>query len=235
MRILNNHQIIISLHYEASLHSGMSNNLSSYGSSHSSLIFYFFLYVLFLSKGNVLEITIIFCVLSFLLHNIVAPGIVCFCSLWSMLSGDAELNPVPLSNCKEYFWICQWNLTSISVHDYSKLFLLKAYIILHKFNIICLSETYLDSTAPTDADKLQFLWYPLICCDHPSNTKRGRVSKCFRSSLPLRVINIGYLHKCLSYELQIGNKICNFVALYRSPSQSQDDFETFADNSHWWL
>ena len=30
--------------------------------------------------------------------------------------------------------------------------------------------------------------------------------------------------------MQIGDKICNFVALYRSRSQSQDDFETFADN-----
>ena len=46
----------------------------------------------------------------------------------------------------------------------------------------------------------------------------------------LRVINIGYLHKFQSLKFQIGDKICNFVALYRSPSQSQDDFETFADN-----
>ena len=38
------------------------------------------------------------------------------------------------------------------------------------------------------------------------------------------------IFECLSYELQIGDKICNFVALYRSPSQSQDDCETFADN-----
>ena len=30
--------------------------------------------------------------------------------------------------------------------------------------------------------------------------------------------------------MQIGDKICNFVALYRSRSQSQDNFETFADN-----
>ena len=34
----------------------------------------------------------------------------------------------------------------------------------------------------------------------------------------------------MSFELQIGNKICNFVALYRSPSQSPDDLETFGDN-----
>ena len=53
---------------------------------------------------------------------------------------------------------------------------------------------------------------------------------CLSSEQGLRVINIGYSHKCLSFELQIGDKICNFVALYRSPSQSQDDFETFADN-----
>ena len=30
--------------------------------------------------------------------------------------------------------------------------------------------------------------------------------------------------------LKIGDKFCNFIALYRSPSQSQGDFETFSDN-----
>ena len=34
----------------------------------------------------------------------------------------------------------------------------------------------------------------------------------------------------MNFELQIGNKICNFVALYRSLSQSPDNFETFGDN-----
>ena len=72
--------------------------------------------------------------------------------------------------------------------------------------------------------------YTLIRSDHPSNTKCGGVCIYYKSSLPLRVINIGYLHKCLSFELQIVDKICNFVALCRSPNQSQDDFEIFADN-----
>ena len=79
-----------------------------------------------------------------------------------MLIGDVEINPGPLSNCKEYFSICHWNLNSISAHDYSKLFLLKTYIILRKFDIICLSETYLDSTIPKDDDKLQIPEYTLI-------------------------------------------------------------------------
>ena len=30
--------------------------------------------------------------------------------------------------------------------------------------------------------------------------------------------------------MKIGEKLCNFVALYPSPSQSQDEFETFAKN-----
>ena len=105
---------------------------------------------------------------------------------------------------------------------------MKAYIILHKSDIICLPVTYLDSATSTDENKLQIPGYTLILCDQSSNTKRGRVCMYYRSSLPLRV---GYLHECLNFKLQIGDKIYNFEVLYRSPSHSHDDFETFADNS----
>ena len=101
---------------------------------------------------------------------------------------------------------------------------------LHIFDIICLSQTYLDSTTPNVGGKLQIPGYILIRPDHPSNTKRGKGYEYYKSSLPLRVKNIGHLHECLGFELQISDKICNFVALFRSPSQSQDDFETFGDN-----
>ena len=208
----------------------MSNNLSNYGSSYSALAFFFSLYILFLPKGNVLKITAKFCVPFFLLHIIVAHVIVCLYSLFTMLSGNFDITPVPLSNFKEYFSICHWNLNSISTRSYSKLLVLTAYIMLYKFEIICLSETYLDSINPNNDDKLQILGRTLIGSDHPSNTQRGRVCIYYESFLPLKVINIGYLHECLSFELQTGNKICNFVALFRSPTQSQDNFETFADS-----
>ena len=107
-----------------------------------------------------------------------------------MLSGDVEINPRPLSNCKEYLSICHWNLNTTSAHDYSKLFLLRAYIILHKFDITCLSETYVDSTNSTDDDKSQIPGYTFdylwpSASGHPSNTKRGGVCIYYRSSLPL--------------------------------------------------
>ena len=30
--------------------------------------------------------------------------------------------------------------------------------------------------------------------------------------------------------MRIGDKVCNFISLYRSTNQSLDEFETFADN-----
>ena len=122
-----------------------------------------------------MKITAKFCVPFFLFYNIGARVLVRLYSLLLMLISDVEINPGPLSNCKEYFSICHWNLNSIFAHDYSKLFLLKAYIILHKFDIICLSETYLDFIIPKDDNKLPISGYTLIRSDHLSNTKPGGV------------------------------------------------------------
>ena len=38
------------------------------------------------------------------------------------------------------------------------------------------------------------------------------------------------LEECIPFELTITNKLCSFIALYRSPGQSQDDFATFSNN-----
>ena len=32
------------------------------------------------------------------------------------------------------------------------------------------------------------------------------------------------------FELMVGDKLCNFIALYKSPSQSQDQLESFKEN-----
>ena len=94
-----------------------------------------------------------------------------------------------------------------------------------------LYETYLESNTRLNDDNLEISGYTLVRSDHPSNTKRGGVCLYYKNNLPLRVINIGYLNECLTPELMVDDKTCNFVVLYRSPSQSQDEFETFFDNS----
>ena len=49
--------------------------------------------------------------------------------------------------------ICLWNFNSVSPHNYTKLFALKAYIAIHKFDIVFLSETYLYSSTSSGDDQ----------------------------------------------------------------------------------
>ena len=83
------------------------------------------------------------------------------------------------------------------------MFLLRAYIANHKFDIICLSETYLDSTVASDDENLEITGYNLVRSDHPANTKRGGVCLYYKIYLPLRVLDIQYLNECINFELKI--------------------------------
>ena len=204
-----------------------SNNLLKYVLICSSLLFYIFLCFLFLSMESVLTITTKFCILIFLLFNIFQIVFAWFCSLLVMLSGDAEVNPAPKIKDKDCLSICHWNLNSISSYGYSKLFFLHSY---NSLKNLILYETYLYSNTPLDDENLETSGYALVRSDHPTTAKRRGVCLDYKNNLPLRVLNIGYLNRCLTFELKIGDKICNFVVLYRSPSQSQDELETFSDN-----
>ena len=97
-------------------------------------------------------------------------------------------------------------------------------------DIICLSETYLDSTIQSDNGNLEIPGYNLVRFDHPSNNKRGGVCIYYKASLPLRVIDICLLQECIIFEMMIGDKQCNFIALCRSPGQDQDEFDSFSKN-----
>ena len=52
----------------------------------------------------------------------------------------------------------------------------------------------------------------------------------YKNCLPLKVLDIRFLHESISLELRIGDKLCNFISLYRSLNQSSDDFVSFLDN-----
>ena len=73
--------------------------------------------------------------------------------------------------------------------------------------------------------------YNLVRSEHPLNSKRGGVCIYYKNYPPLRIISINYLSECINFEIMIGNKVCNFITIYRSPSQNQDDFQAFIDNS----
>ena len=56
----------------------------------------------------------------------------------------------------QYLIFCRWSLSSIAgAHKFIKAALLKAHLSVHEMGIICLSETYLDSSVPIDDENLQ--------------------------------------------------------------------------------
>ena len=67
----------------------------------------------------------------------------------------------PKSNSSECLSIFHWNLNSISAHNFIKSSLLRVYISIDKIDIICLSETYLDSNISSDNDNLELPGYNL--------------------------------------------------------------------------
>ena len=141
----------------------------------------------------------------------------------TLLSGDIETNPGPKPNSGQSFSICHLNLNSISAPNYTKIYLLIAYVLVHNFDIICPSETYLNSETSTDDQNLEIPAYHKLWADHSTNNKREAVCIFYKTTLPLRVSNVSYLSECI-------NKVCHFIHLDRSPSQTQDKFQVFKSN-----
>ena len=113
------------------------------------------------------------------------------CSLL-LLHGDIESNPGPRNSKNHLPSFCHWNLNSLPAHNFSKMLLLKAYNAIYKYDFICLSETFLDSSIPSDHVSLELEGYKLVRADHPNNVKRGGVCIYYKESIPVRVINLLY-------------------------------------------
>ena len=141
------------------------------------------------------------------------------------MCGDIHCNPGPKDRCN--LSILYWNLNSISVNSFSKLASLEAYNSIFKYDLICLGETYLDSSFPLDDSNLILNGYNLIRADHPQNVKRGGVCIYYKDSLPLRVLNVCPLSECLLIEVLYEKKKCIVASLYRSPSQNHEEFNSF--------
>ena len=148
-----------------------------------------------------------------------------FLSILILKDGDIELNPGPPKSFHLYFSCWHWNVYSFATDNYSKA--LKAYNSIYRYDFICISETFLDSSFESDDKNLTLEGYNLIRSDHPSNTKRGGVCICYKESLAVRLVDITSLPECLVCELTIQNKKGYVAVMYRSPSQSSIEFESF--------
>ena len=251
VRIFNNWKLIINLRFELPWCSKLSNNLPNDDQNYISRLFYTFHIAFLFSKGYVSKISTKLYISIFLLFIILLGRLAWLCRCLMILSGNVEVNPGPKNSISECLSICHCNLNSILTHNYFKLFLLKAHMSVHKFDIICLSETYLDSTVPLDDENLVISGYNLIRSDHPSNTKHGGVCLYSKDYLPLWVLNISYLKECLNVEVKLVLNPVNLLPLYIAKPVSRQFWNLlwqlwnnvrtsgaknfFSNDNYWWL
>ena len=146
-----------------------------------------------------------------------------FVFLILLMDGDIESNTGPKTKKrKPFFSCCHWNLNSLLAHN--KLSMLEAYNVAHKYDVICISESYLDSTVPLHDNSLSLNGYNLPCADHP-DVKRGGVCMYYKENLSLRIISTSYFDQCLLCEVTCQNEKGYIAVIYHSPSQSCSEFE----------
>ena len=78
-----------------------------------------------------------------------------------------------------------WNFNGLRIHDRIKITLIQAYITDQNFDIICLSETFLNSSIQNGDHKLKIDGYNLIISDHPSDSKKGEICIYYKGQIPL--------------------------------------------------
>ena len=122
-----------------------------------------------------------------------------------LLHGDIEANPGPNKKYKS-FTCCHWNVNSLAANNMLKLSSIAAYNSIHKYDFICISETYLDSSVQSDDRDISINGYNLIRADLPSNNKRGGVCIYYRESLAVQLVKTNYLNQCLLCEISFNNE-----------------------------
>ena len=140
------------------------------------------------------------------------------------MSGDIEQNPGPDS-----LNFCTWNLNSIRAHYCLRVSLLEAYNSVYNYDLIGIVETHLNSTV--DENKIGLNGYSFHKSNHPQDVKRGGVGLYMKESLPARRRpDLETQPECVVCEIKLNRKKYFFAILYRSPSQTQVEFEGFRQN-----
>ena len=114
--------------------------------------------------------------------------------------------------------MCHWNVNSLTAHKVLKKSLIEAYNTSYKYDFVCISETYLDSTVAADDKHLAIEGYNLLCADHLNDLKKGGVCIYYNEPLAIQLINVKCLSECLLCEITFDNTKGYIAVLYRSPS-----------------
>ena len=115
-----------------------------------------------------------------------------FLVLLLLSHGDIVVSPGPKRRISR-FLCCHWNVNSILALDKSSL--IKSYNTVQKYNIICISETFLDLSA--NESSLLIPGHHLVRAGHPNNLKKRAVCVYFKGDFSLRQVETSYFSQCI--------------------------------------
>ena len=97
------------------------------------------------------------------------------CLIRTKRSEGVEQNPGPKPSSCQSFFNHHCNLNNIFACNFIKLSMLRAYIAIQKFDVVSLSETFLNASISNDDDSLEAPGYNVLREYHPHVIKRGGV------------------------------------------------------------
>ena len=121
-----------------------------------------------------------------------------------LLCGVIEENPGPKTKPNNNLSVCHQNINNIPSNNFQKIAVLKSFVAMHKFDIICILETFLNNTY--EDNDLNLNYYSLLQVDHLSNAQRGGVCIYHKETFAVKVISISYLNESLFSEVTIRSK-----------------------------
>ena len=102
----------------------------------------------------------------------------------------------------------------LAAHDFIKVPLIEAFICTRNFDILCLSETFLDSKIDLNDENMNIAGYCILRANHPSNNKRRGVCIYFKQSLPLiKRDDLSTMQETIVTEISVENETCFFYML----------------------
>lgn len=101
----------------------------------------------------------------------------------------------------------QWRA---SMRLFLKSFYFTAYIVIHKYDVMYILKTYLDSTVQDNDPSIN--WHNLIRADDPNDVKEDGICPYFRISLELRQVSTPYFSQCLLCKITMQNKV-GFISI----------------------
>ena len=109
---------------------------------------------------------------------------------------------------------CHWNLDSIVVNGFIKIPLIEAHNSFYNYDLIALSETYLDSSITNETISLTGFSKEIFRCDHPDGMKRGGICLFFKDILTIKQRNdLQVMDDCIISKITIGREKVSLVVV----------------------